>query len=453
MNRYVRRATLLSVASALIGLTPAAQAQEAAPADVTAGETTTQDANSGFGDIVVTARRREERIQDVPIAVSAISGEDLSAKSVVQLSDLTRAVPALNIVPGGFGSSVPRFTIRSQTQFEQLLTLDPSVGVYFADVVQARAHGVNSAFFDIASVEVLKGPQGTLFGRNTTGGAIVINPNTPTDKLEGFLRATIGNYATRNFEGAINVPITDWARLRVAGRIADHDGYTYDPYVDRNFDDEHNTSWRASLLLEPSANFTNLLVVNGFRANEQGSGWRLTGVFPGSLIANARPDVYTFLTQAGDRRIAGTEVATPQNDTDAWGLSNTTTLKLGDITLKNVFGYRKVDATSLLDFDGSPLVVWPSTEIIHEDQYSDELQLLGTAFEDKLNWIVGGYWFREKGDDTQRTTITLPPLFNQDVIRTGYVTNESKSAFAQGIVAIALSAAAAAERFLDDAGN
>ena len=422
----------LAAVSAFAAIAPQAFAQDATTAMPSPDDAAAQDSDEGFRDIIVTARRREERIQDVPIAVSAVSGEDLAAKSVVQLSDLTRAVPALNIVPGGFGGGVPRFTIRSQTQFEQLLTLDPSVGVYFADVGQARAHGTNSGFFDIASVEVLKGPQGTLFGRNTTGGAIVITPNAPTDNLEGYLRATVGDYETRNFEGAVNVPLGEGAALRVSGRIADHKGYTYAPNAGRYFDDEHSTSWRASLRVNITDTLTNFVVANGYRAKEQGAGWRLTGVFPGSLIATARPDVFTYLNQAGNQRIAGTSNPDPQNDTRAWGVSNVTTLDLGDITLKNIFGYRKVDAISGLDFDGSPLLVWPSVETLHQNQYSDEFQVLGKAFDNKLDWIVGAYWFREKGDDTQRTKITLPPLFNQDVIRTGYVTNESKSLFAQG---------------------
>ena len=427
--------TATGVALALVATPAAAQTEpQAQPADSStpASATSNPQVDGGFGDILVTARRREERLQDVPIAVSAIAGGDLAAKSVVQLSDLSKSIPALAITPGGFGSAVPRFTIRSQTQFEQLLTLDPSVGVYFADVVQARAHGVNAGFFDLASVEVLKGPQGTLFGRNTTGGAIVVTPRAPTNELGGYLRVTLGNYATRYFEGALNVPISDTLSLRVAGRIADRDGYTYNPYVDRRFDDEHTQSWRASLLYTPSDAVTNLTVVNGFRVNEQGPGWRLTGVYPGSLIARARPDVFTFLTQAGDRRIGGSDMTNKQTDAKAWGVSNTTTVDLGGVTLKNIFGYRKVESTNWLDFDGSPLAVWPSVETMRADQYSNELQLLGTAMADRLNWIVGGYWFRENGEDTQRTTITLPPLFNQDTIRTGFATNGSKSVFAQG---------------------
>lgn len=439
MKRAYSRKFLLGAlagASALASTAAHAQSAEGSSDSVaTQGDQASEGAQSsdGFTDIVVTARRRAERLQDVPIAVSAISGDDLASKSVVQLQDLTRTVPALNVTPGGFGSAVPRFTIRSQTQFEQLLTLDPSVGVYFADVAQARAHGVNAGFFDIASVEVLKGPQGTLFGRNTTGGAIVITPNAATDELGGYARMTLGNYALTTFEGAVNFPITEGLSLRLAGRIADRKGYTRNIVSGLRFDDEDSTSWRASARWEPFDGFTNTLVVNGFKSNEQGPGWRLTGVAPGSIVANVRgTDVATFLALVGDRRVVGSDIREKQTQAKAWGLSNITTIDVGAITIKNIFGYRDVHSTNRLDFDGSSLDIWPSFEQLNSNQYSNEFQILGTAFEDKLDWILGAYYFREKGDDTQRSTIKLAPTLSQDVIRTGFVTNLSKSLFAQG---------------------
>lgn len=403
----------------------AAQAQEsAAQAEPPAAES-----DDGLQDIVVTARRREERLQEVPVAVTAISGDELASRSIQQVLDLTRTVPGFTASQGGFGGGVPRFTIRSQVQFEQLISLDPAVGIYFAEVIQARAHGTNAAFFDLASVEVLRGPQGTLFGRNTTGGAVLITPHNATDRLEGYVNATLGNYDTVIVDGAVNIPLAEGLALRLAGRVADRRGYTYSPAADRYFDDEDNQSWRATLRWAPTGNFTNTLVVNGYHANEQGTGWRLTGFAPNSAFG-ARPDLVAFVTGAGNRRIAGNESPLRGSYADVVGLANTTTLELGQVTLKNIFGYRTVESRSdNVDFDGSPSFVYFAPESLEETQYSNEVQLLGTAFADRLDWIVGAYYFRETGNQTQRSTIVTIP---QDLIRTGFVRNVSKSVFAQG---------------------
>jgi iron complex outermembrane receptor protein len=380
-------------------------------------------------EIVVSARRRDERLQDVPVAISAISGDSLASKSVQQILDLTRVVPGFTASQGGFGSGVPRFTIRGQVQFEQLISLDSSVGVYVGDVIQARAHGTNAGFFDLSSVEVLRGPQGTLFGRNTTGGAVLINPNTPTDNLEGYLKATVGNYRSVVTEGAVNVPLAAGLSLRAAGRVAKRRGYTYAPAADRYYDDENNQAWRLSLRWEPFENFSNIVALNGYHSNEYGSGWRLTETIPGTLFGN-RTDVTAFLTGAGDRRIAGQSSSQKGAKSDVFGVSNTTTLDVGGVTLKNIFGYRTVDSESTnLDFDGTPIFLYDAPENLHQKQYSNEFQIFGTSLDGRLDWITGAYYFRETGDQTQRSTIVVT---GQDLVRTGYVENISKSVFAQG---------------------
>ncbi len=411
----------------------AAQAQAGTDVDGQAPGSAATVADDGLGDIVITARRREERLQDVPVAVTALSGADLTSRSIQQVLDLNRVTPGFTASQGGLGGGVPRFTIRGQVQFEQLISLDPSVGIYFAEVIQARAHGTSAGFFDLASVEVLRGPQGTLFGRNTTGGAVLITPQTATDRLEGYVSVQLGNYDTIIVHGAVNIPIAEGLSLRLAGRIADRDGYTYSPAADRYFDDESNQSWRATLRWSPADNFVNTLVLNGYYADEQGTGWRLTGFAPNSAFG-ARPDLVGFVNGAGDRRIAGNESPVRGSYANVFGLANTTTLDLGEVTIKNIFGYRTVESRSEnLDFDGSPFFIYSAPESLDGSQYSNEFQLLGNAFDNRLDWIVGAYYFRESGEQTQRSSIVTIP---QDLIRTGYVRNISKSIFAQGNYAL-----------------
>lgn len=419
-----RWVTLAGAVSAMAFLGGTAQAQDGAAAAPAAANNTSDE-----GDIIVTARRREERLQDVPVAVTALSGDELQSRSVQQVLDLNRVAPGFTASQGGFGGGVPRFTIRGQVQFEQLISLDPSVGVYFAEVIQARAHGTSAGFFDLASVEVLRGPQGTLFGRNTTGGAVLITPRTATDRFEGYVGATYGNYDTKIVEGAVNIPLTEGLALRLAGRVADRDGYTYSPAADRYFDDEHNQSWRATLRWSPADNFVNTLVLNGYYADEQGTGWRLTGFAPNSAFG-ARPELVDFVNDAGNRRIAGNESPVHGSYANVFGLANTTTFETGGVTFKNIFGYRSVRSRSdNTDFDGSPYFIYFAPENLDGSQYSNEFQVLGNALGDRLDWIVGAYYFRESGDQTQRSTIVTIP---QDLVRTGFVRNTSKSIFAQG---------------------
>jgi iron complex outermembrane receptor protein len=433
MNSYARTALQLAASVSAMALTagtamaqdaPAARSQAAQPT------TATDEPVSQLGDIIVTARRRAERMQDVPIAVSAIAGEDLTRQSVLQTTDLSRKIPGLTVADGGFGGAVPRYNIRSQVQFEQLLTLDPSVGVYFADVVQARAHGTNAAFFDLASVEVLKGPQGTLFGRNTTGGAIVFTPRGATQTLGGYINAQIGNYNTRTFDGALNIPLSDTLSVRLAGRVADRDGYTFSPAANVAFDDENNESWRATVQWNPTEALSNTLVVNGYHADEHGTGFRLVSILPGSTFETRAPQLIPYLASLGDSRVAGNQDPNAGTTVKTRGVSNTTTWNSGTLTFKNIFGYREVDnVNASMDFDGSPFFIYQAPEQLHEKQYSDEFQVLGTALNEKLNWIAGAYWFKETGNETQRSTITVIP---QDITRTGFVENVSKSIFAQG---------------------
>jgi iron complex outermembrane recepter protein len=179
-----------SVLTIALMSTPAV-AQEA-PSQATVPAVSTPDAaqkpsqKSELGDIVVTARRTDERLQNVPVAVTALSQDRLIEANIVQSSDLQRVAPSLTVSTTIRGSDTPQYGIRAQRAGTPTMLIDPAVGVYFADVGTSRSGGGDAVLFDLASVQVLRGPQGTLFGRNTTGGAVLINPKLPTDRFEGF---------------------------------------------------------------------------------------------------------------------------------------------------------------------------------------------------------------------------------------------------------------------------
>ena len=181
---------------------------------------------SGLQEVVVTARRYSENIQTVPIAITAITGDQLKNQSVNTVKDLQ--VPSLYIQQGFDDPQTLQLTLRGRKQNDATLAVDPSVGVYTDGFYNPRSIGMAGALLDVSRVEVLRGPQGTLYGRNTTGGAISIYTNDPTDSLSGSADLTVGNYGAWNVAGILNLPITDRIDARFVAMRSKHDGYGHD---------------------------------------------------------------------------------------------------------------------------------------------------------------------------------------------------------------------------------
>jgi iron complex outermembrane receptor protein len=260
----------------------------------------------GLEEIVVTARKVAENLQDVPVAVTAFSGLDLANQNAQRVQDVARFTPGLIIRPGNASSTSLTIALRGQAQTDVLATLDPSVGTYVDGIYWARAYGLNGSLLDIQSVQVLKGPQGTLFGRNTTGGAMLINSNDPElGEFSGRLSATYGRFDERELVGIVNVPIGDRVALRLAATGFERDGYTtnsssvgigptvtertllgYGPGVTSTtplaralrspnggprLDDRWRRNARAKLLVEPVDNLSLLFSAEYFKVDENPS--------------------------------------------------------------------------------------------------------------------------------------------------------------------------------------
>lgn len=361
--------------------------------------------------IIVTARKREESIQTVPISVTALTPQMLQEQGVTDFADLSTSVPGLVVVNGpGAARTTPAFSIRGLSQQDLTILSDQSVSVYYGDIVAARAQGLNQSLFDLASVEVLKGPQGTLFGRNSTGGAIVIHPNTPSDSLEGSLGLTIGNLGRQNAEFMVNVPLGDSAAFRVSGLSTKSDGYVHDVILDRMLNDDNSRALRASLNLTPSANLESLFVFNIYSESTNGTGM-ITYEINDSHGLNhplARgPRNWTefgALNTAQDGRgffdVASGVPAFTKVDT--WDLANTTNIELSDnLAIRNIVGYRNVRSHNFTDTDGTPLTLLEIERKNNFEQWSEELQVLGTS--GNLEWIAGAYYFQETGSDEGRS--------------------------------------------------
>ena len=412
---------------------------------VTSGASPADAADAGgtsIADIVVTARRVNEKLQDVPIAITALSGDTLRQNRIVTVSDLRLVTPSLQITPSANGAAIPGITLRGQRSARTLLGQDPSIAVYFNEVPQTRSPGLDTSTYDLASVQVLKGPQGTLFGRNTTGGAILITPQKPTQDLGGYLDGTLGNYSAHELSGAFNLPVSDTLAIRAAGNFLRRDGYAVNVINGQDLFDRRSESGRLSVLFRPSSGIENLMVADVFHSHANGSAPHGIAIIPGSPLA-ARDAAGQLRSPAGEatrsiaRITAANDLLYIESDVPAYdhtlsaGISNVTTIKMTDhLTLKNVFGYRHISSKINSDFDGTSANGLLSAQIEKVHWASDELQVIGSY--DRLNFIAGVFVYSESGLDTGITQNLITPGSDATNFTGGKGKNESYSGFAQG---------------------
>jgi len=394
--QYPKIAKLLTAGVA--GMTLLTQAGEALAQD--SGAADDRNAAAADMDIVVTARRREENIQTVPVAVTAFGSEALVQKNIQATTDLQRIVPGVIFVGAGSAANTT-FSIRGQGKDVAGPGL-PSVISYFNEVPLPSWGAVLPAF-DVASVQVLKGPQGTLFGRNTTGGAVLVYSKPAVDKFEGYVQGTAGDYFWHALQGAINLPIADGIALRVAGDFQKRDGYQKDIGVAGDGSNLNSRAFRVTLKIEPSPTFSNVTVFDYYWQHTNGDGYVSVGdagpnaayrFFPAfNCGVSAACDV--DLANAEQRRLGFhvTNSNIPGYDrTRLWGISNTTTLDLGAVTIKNIFGYRDTKVDQQFSTDGLPLFLLDTRGFRYDRQISNELQFSGDLMDGKLQWLVGGFF-------------------------------------------------------------
>jgi len=390
---------------------PALLGAGSAVAQVTESQKAPSSADSGsaVGEVIVTARRRAEDIVKTPVAVTAISGAQLKAANVTSLNEIDRLAPSLRVSPIVGRLDQVTFSIRGMNETSGLITADPAVGVYFADAIQTRSQGVGRALFDIASVQVLNGPQGTLFGRNLTGGAILIEPNAPVlDKWEGYAQGTYGNYNRREFQGAVNIPLGDMFALRLGANISGRDGYMHNVVTNTDIRSDYSNSYRASLLFEPTNYFHNTLIFDGFNGHGLGGGFTPVAVNPELALPvpfNAALIAGELAALKAQQARSVYDVAEDQNypfSDSNYGLTNTSALETGGLTFKNIFNWRRVKSSDVQGSGLPPILGLDILEVINNDtdvhQITDEIQVLGSALDNHIDYQAGFYYFREHGE-------------------------------------------------------
>jgi len=438
---------LLMGATALSSLAAAQSAiGQTAPAVETPGAAS--DDAPAIEDIVVTARRRSESLQKVPVSVTAFSADALREKEIKTVSDLTSVSPGAVFISSGVDVN-PTLTIRGQTKgYGPGL---PAVLTYLNEV-PLPAYSSLIPTFDLGSVQVLKGPQGTLFGRNTNGGAVLAYTVAPSYTVEGYLEASYGNYDTRELQGAINLPIVaNKVALRVAGDIIKRDGIVENLGPGNDLGDRNRHALRASLLIEPAEWLSNTTVVDYYRANETGPGNFITWIAPvDSRFSDFFPGLAPFFdcntSPSCDLELAFQEAqkngprkqnanGDPFSKQTIWGVSNTTTAEIGNVTLKNIFGYRAVKFDLLYESDGTELQVFSTPNKVGTQQFTNELQFSGNLFEDKLSFIAGAFYLKDRpwGENSLTVDIYRPPVVPDTTLLAGetFYSARSFALFAQ----------------------
>jgi iron complex outermembrane recepter protein len=399
-----------------------------------------EGASGTAGDIIVTARRREERLQDVPVSVQAFSQEALQNANVSGINDLEALTPTFKPIPSNNQRHIVHLELRGISSTVIQISADPAVGVYMNETPFIRPFGFAGALFDLENVQVLYGPQGTLFGRNHTGGALLVTTKRPMlGTIEGEAAITVGNYDRLNFEGVLNLPVGETVAVRLAGRRFERDGYTYNRSFDLYQDDENFYSLRGSIYWEPSESFNTLLVADYFKAEDNGPGVTMTAARPGGLISRRNPTLQAWLANQltlGPRSIETTpgEAFAPDNFVKSWGVTSITRLEVTDgLELKAILSHREGENRTSSDTDGSPFLGIQANLHVRAKNNSAELNASGQILNDKLTYVVGGFWLRETGGE-ENLSAQLGNVFRG--VTAGSARNISKALYAQGTLAV-----------------
>ena len=396
-------ALALALSSSLVPVAAFAQSEPSTTTADAAGSDAAEPSD-GLGDIIVTARRRAENLQDVPVAVTAFSPEAIVQKGITDRTSLADNTPSLFTINGGYPREFAFFALRGQGP---AFGSTPGVINYFAEVPNSlNIDGRVGSYYDLANVQVLSGPQGTLFGKNATGGNILFEPVKPQDRFEGYVRVEAGNYNDRRIEGAINTPIVPGkVLLRVAGEVGRRDGYTRDIgpfFAGKDYDNLAYESFRASLTLRPTDGFETYTVVRYYNSHTNGGGTVLGAINPAAVpfISLFYPSITTQLTDQqtrGPRRVAYD--LNQFSNSSFWQAINHTTIDVTDhIKLKNIISYSEFRTTYGYDYDATALPLAGQTGRIPTtapNVFTEELQLQGTALNGALNFSLGGYLDRQ----------------------------------------------------------
>jgi len=464
---WLRDVSVLAMAATALMVVPASAQNAPIPASGNTDETqqssssTDQTSDILPGDIVVTAQRRSERLLDVPISITAVSGADIQRLHADNVSRLEFIAPGFTWGSQGSDSFPAIRGVRTSLVSAQN---DPVIGFYIDGIYQSRTQQQSIPLFDIARVEVQRGPQGTLYGRNTFGGNLSVVTASPTNRVEGAVNVDFGNYNSQRIDGFINTPLTDTLALRVAGVYQDHDGYVRS----RSgvvIADLQEYAGRASLKWTPDSNLEVELHGGFWRRHDAGAGsygYKVAGTLinpqTGYQSINGVPYAVNPSVKNGSVLVNGVDIGvavTPGAYTNDWDyqpferirenyVSGTVSYDLGVATARSITGYTFFRAHRSADNDQSSVIFQAPAQGFGSGQqepntraktFTQEVQLVSNSTT-PFQWIVGGYYLNDDIFETYQQKIDAPnsavPGFRADAA----LKTKAYAAYAQGTYAI-----------------
>ncbi len=445
---------VITAAAAAAGLPAAASAQS-----VTSGAV--------LEEVIVTAQRREESLQQTPVSIRVLTSEALAERAIASELDLQTSLPGLTVKAGQTANQL-NYAIRGQT-IDSFSSSRPAVLPYFNELQVGGS--ASTSFYDLGSVQVLKGPQGTLFGRNSTGGAVLFTSAKPTNELGGYVAGWAGDYSDTKIEGALNIPLVeDKLLMRISAFYRDQEGYQHNRFTNSSLGDMERQNARLSLTFNPTDRITNEFVFD--YANAEGTNISSVAYnafaigegapfVPSNFLYSPLVDL-AFGAGAWDAFLA----AHPGADPDGWNafvdkqnqrgpfdidvdapnfhlseniiVSNITTIELSDtLQLRSILGYTDIENWNASEFDGTPYPSDDNGEVGRGgelEQFSAELQLQGTAFDTQLEYVTGIYYSDEEDDVYSLSVLfdLLPAAPAVEQINAGVITNDTIAVYAQG---------------------
>lgn len=407
---------LINLGLALAGslsLPAMAQTEAAAPVGAADAVQQAQPAEEKSDDgrieeVVVTAQRREEKLQEVPLAVTAFTPDQIESRGIGNVADLSALAPGLQISKTTSNTTISQISIRGVTQINPAIYWDPAVGIYVDGVYIGKAQGSVFDVVNLAAVEVLRGPQGTLYGRNTLAGAINLRTQSPTGVFGGSATVEAGNYNALVQKASVDLPQWGIAKISFGVRSERRDGWVDTTRTSSvsELNNRHNDAFRLAADFDLSEDFKAEYRFDHSNVNQSNNYDQLyrlepTGVFypgdqnnPAGFMAPLYSTLAAYASQDREKRA---DINAPSyEESKVQGQSLTLSYQLDDHnTLKSITGYRRLEWNDSLDLDGSPLDMVFTQRFTDYDQTSEDIQLLGTH--GKLSYVAGIYYFGDDG--------------------------------------------------------
>lgn len=442
--------SILHLRSANAVLKTAAAAIPIAYAGAAFAQSPAADPGLRIEEVVVSARKREERLLDTPIAVTALGASAIELRQMQSAADIGNYAPNVQFDAAASesgGGSSSQISIRGIGQTDYAITVEPGVGLYLDGVYIGKSVGSLMDTVDLEQIEVLRGPQGTLFGKNTIGGAIVLTSQRPSHEQEFGVAVTTGRYERIDIKGHVNLPLNDSLRMRVSGASLERDGY-----MDRVLDggtqgDRDAKSARLVTEWDISPALMATFIADGTRTREKSPAQVILDIdenaffaslhnsmlypacdpsLPGNIARFSNTDCVNRQYIGSLDQLETTNTGPNQSDSDIWGLSMTLDWSLNELDIKSITAYRHAAVDVMQELAGIPTYQTTIMQDISLKQFTQELQVSGTALNKRLTYLTGLFYMNDRG--TQEFPVLLEPV---EFISGGKVDNDSYAIFTQ----------------------